>query len=118
MTQAFDYPNALVVCQRGPIACVANAEKYDLMDLEKGERIPLFPIMQNVEISEDTPSTEPTLPPLMVSVGEEDFLVTTGTRINDPAIGLFVDLNGDPVRGTLMFSSYPRAMSTTSSLQN
>jgi vacuolar protein sorting-associated protein 3 len=118
LTQAFDYPNALVVCQRGPIACVANAEKYDLMDLEKGERIPLFPIMQNVEISEDTPSTEPTLPPLMVSVGKEDFLVTTGTTINDPAIGLFVDLNGDPVRGTLMFSSYPRAMSTTSSMQN
>jgi len=51
------------------------------------------------------------LPPLMVSVGEEDFLVTTGTTVNDPAIGLFVDLNGDPVRGTLMFSTYPRAMS-------
>ena len=88
------------------------------MDLEKGERIPLFPIMQNAPISSDTPSTEPTLPPLMVSVGQEDFLVTTGTTIRDPAIGLFVDLNGDPVRGTLMFSSYPRAMSTISPLPN
>jgi hypothetical protein len=112
--QAFDYPNALVVCQRGPIACVANAEKYELMDLERGQ-IPLFPIMQNVEFSEDAPSTEPTLLPLMVSVGEEDFLVTTGTTIKDPAIGMFVNLNGDPVRGSLMFSTYPRAMSMLSS---
>jgi vacuolar protein sorting-associated protein 3 len=71
--------------------------------------------MQNAEISEDAPSTEPTLPPLMVSVGEEDFLVTTGTTIRDPAIGMFVNLNGDPVRGSLMFSTYPRAMSMLSS---
>jgi len=112
--QAFDYPNALVVCQRGRVACVANAEKYDLMDLERGT-IPLFPIMQNVDISEDAPSIEPTLPPLMVSVGEEDFLVTTGTTIKDPAIGMFVNLNGDPVRGSLMFSTYPRAMGMLSS---
>ena len=83
------------------------------MDLEKGERIPLFPIMQNAGISEEDGGGEMAakLPPLMVSVGEEDFLVTTGTTVNDPAIGLFVDLNGDPVRGTLMFSTYPRAMS-------
>jgi len=84
------------------------------MDLERGT-IPLFPIMQNVDISEDAPSIEPTLPPLMVSVGEEDFLVTTGTTIKDPAIGMFVNLNGDPVRGSLMFSTYPRAMGMLSS---
>jgi hypothetical protein len=47
----------------------------------------------------------------MVSVGEEDFLVTTGTTLKDPAIGMFVNLEGDPVRGTLMFSTYPRAIS-------
>ena len=84
------------------------------MDLEKGERIPLFPIMQNASISDDIPLAEPTLPPLVVSVGENDFLVTTGTSVNDPAIGIFVDLNGDAVRGTLAFSSYPRALSITS----
>lgn len=80
------------------------------MDLERGERIPLFPIIQNADTSEETSSTEPTLPPLIASVGEDDFLVTTGTTLNDPAIGMFVDLNGDPVRGTLMFSTYPRTM--------
>ena len=84
------------------------------MDLENGTTIPLFTIQQNGDISQDIPQTEPTLPPLMVSVGEEDFLVTTGTTIQDPAIGMFVDLNGDPVRGTLMFSTYPRAMSMSS----
>jgi len=108
----FDYPNALVVCQRGAIACVANAERYDLMDLERGERIPLFPISQNAAFEDDENEAQgPTLPPLMVSVGEEDFLVTTGTTLKDPAIGMFVNLEGDPVRGTLMFSTYPRALS-------
>lgn len=83
------------------------------MDLEKGERIPLFPISQNSpDPTDDGPPAPPNLPPLMVSVGEEDFLVTTGSTLEDPALGMFVDLNGDPVRGTLMFSSYPRAMST------
>lgn len=82
------------------------------MDLEKGERIPLFPIMQNVpEVAEDGTPMGALLPPLMVSVGEEDFLVTTGTTFHDPALGMFIDLNGDPVRGTLMFSTYPKAMS-------
>jgi vacuolar protein sorting-associated protein 3 len=82
------------------------------MDLEKGERIPLFPISQNPpDPTDDGQSAPPTLPPLMVSVGEEDFLVTTGSTMEDPALGMFIDLNGDPVRGTLMFSSYPRAMS-------
>lgn len=109
----FDYPNALVVCQRGAIACVANAERYDLMDLERGERIPLFPISQNVGLEEgEGKAQDERLPPLMVSVGEEDFLVTTGTTLKDPAIGVFVNLDGDPVRGTLMFSTYPRAIST------
>ena len=86
------------------------------MDLERGERIPLFPIMQNADFTaEDGESgvsdAGPRLSPLMVSVGEDDFLVTTGTTITDPAIGMFVNFNGDPVRGTLMFSTYPRAMS-------
>jgi hypothetical protein len=102
-----------VVCQRGPIACVANAERYDLMDLERGEQTPLFPISQNPGVSEDGTSTGPTLPPLIVSVGENDFLVTTGTRLEDPAIGMFVDINGEAVRGTLMFSTYPRSMGTS-----
>jgi len=86
------------------------------MDLEKGKQTPLFPINQNPEVSEDGKPAAPTLPPLMVSVGEEDFLVTTGTRLQDPAIGMFVDLNGDPVRGTLMFSTYPRSMGMVQSL--
>ena len=82
------------------------------MDLERGERIPLFPISLMGDVSEDAPSGgEGTLPPLMVSVGEEDFLVTRGTTLHDAAIGVFVDLNGDPVRGSLTFFAYPRAMS-------
>jgi len=82
------------------------------MDLARGERIPLFPISQNAAFSEDEGTApEARLPPLMVSVGEEDFLVTTGTTLKDPALGLFVNLEGDAVRGNLVFSTYPRAIS-------
>ena len=81
------------------------------MDLEKGEKTPLFAISQ---IADMTDENSPNLPPLMVSVGEEDFLVTTGTTLEDPAIGMFIDLNGDTVRGSLMFSTYPRSLGRSS----
>jgi vacuolar protein sorting-associated protein 3 len=81
------------------------------MDLDRGRTIPLFPIMSNADISEDAPTAEPTLPPLIASIGEDDFLVVTGTSLQDPSIGMFVDLTGEPVRGTLMFSTYPRTLS-------
>ena len=80
------------------------------MDFERGVT-PLFAISQMADmVHEEDAQTPSSLYPLIVSVGEEDFLVTTGTNLEDPAIGMFVDLNGYPVRGSLMFSTYPRSM--------
>lgn len=36
-----------------------------------------------------------------------EFLLTTGTSAHDPAVGMFVNLDGDVVRGTIQFESYP-----------
>ncbi|KAI4718690.1 hypothetical protein E4T48_05095 [Aureobasidium sp. EXF-10727] len=36
-----------------------------------------------------------------------EFLLTTGTSPDDPAVGMFVNLDGDVVRGTIQFESYP-----------
>jgi hypothetical protein len=39
-----------------------------------------------------------------------EFLLTTGTSPEDPAVGMFVNLDGDVVRGTIQFTSYPESI--------
>ena len=39
-----------------------------------------------------------------------EFLLTTGTSVEDPGVGMFVNLDGDVVRGTIQFSTYPESM--------
>ncbi|KKY17365.1 putative tgf beta receptor associated protein [Phaeomoniella chlamydospora] len=40
----------------------------------------------------------------------QEFLLTTGTTATEPGVGLFVNVDGDVVRGTLEFGSYPEAL--------
>lgn len=49
------------------------------------------------------------LPPNIVTPTPNEFLLTTGTQMDDPGIGMFVNLDGDPSRGPLDFSSYPES---------
>ncbi|KAF2158662.1 hypothetical protein M409DRAFT_30826 [Zasmidium cellare ATCC 36951] len=51
-----------------------------------------------------------TLPPNIVSPTANEFLLTTGTKMTDPGVGMFVNLDGDVVRGTIEFSSYPESL--------
>lgn len=66
-----------------------------------------------------TPSTDPPapsqptsrpLPPNIVSPTPNEFLLTIGTKMTDPGVGMFVNLDGDVVRGTIEFSSYPESL--------
>lgn len=50
------------------------------------------------------------LKPHIVSPSASEFLLTTGTTPAEPGVGLFVNLDGDVVRGTLQFSRYPTAL--------
>ena len=52
------------------------------------------------------------LPPHICSPTRNEFLLTTGTGPAEPGVGIFVNLNGDVVRGTLQFSVYPSAVVT------
>lgn len=47
------------------------------------------------------------LKPLIASPTENEFLLTTGTDPNEPGVGMFVNLDGDVVRGTIEFTTYP-----------
>lgn len=48
--------------------------------------------------------------PHICSPTPTEFLLTTGTNENEAGVGIFVNLDGDVVRGTLQFSRYPRAL--------
>ena len=52
------------------------------------------------------------LRPHICSPNPTEFLLTTGTSSNDPGVGMFVNLDGDVVRGTLEFRKYPGAIVT------
>lgn len=50
------------------------------------------------------------LQPHICSPSASEFLLTTGTTPVEPGVGIFVNLDGDVVRGTLEFSSYPSSV--------
>ena len=50
------------------------------------------------------------LAPHVCSPTANEFLLTTGTATSEPGVGIFVNLDGDVVRGTLEFSQYPGAV--------
>ena len=50
------------------------------------------------------------LRPHICSPTPTEFLLTTGTNEHEAGVGIFVNLDGDVVRGTLQFTRYPRAL--------
>jgi hypothetical protein len=53
------------------------------------------------------PTVHSPLKPHISTPTPNEFLLTTGTSPDDPAVGMFVNLDGDVVRGTIQFESYP-----------
>jgi vacuolar protein sorting-associated protein 3 len=69
-----------------------------------------------------TPKGDPQIPaihlrPHIVSLTPNDFLLTTGTTENEPGVGMFVNLEGDVVRGTIEFDCYPDSIVVDRSLE-
>ena len=52
---------------------------------------------------------EPLIPHILSPTSTE-FLLVTGTARNEPGVGIFVNCDGDVVRGTLEFSQYPSSI--------
>lgn len=50
------------------------------------------------------------LQPNILSPSSSEFLLTTGTKWSDRGVGMFVNLDGDVVRDTMDFSSYPESL--------
>lgn len=65
------------------------------------------------DISRPNQVPQPTLDilqPHICSPISTEFLLTTGTSYNEPGVGVFVNCEGDVVRGTLEFSQYPSSI--------
>ncbi|KAI9472064.1 MAG: CNH domain-containing protein [Benjaminiella poitrasii] len=71
------------------ILCLADAHMYKLINLQQSSVTPLLP-------------TPPANPALTVVVRQDEFLV-----VGEGTIGIFVNANGDAIRGTLQWSHYP-----------
>ncbi|ODH53249.1 hypothetical protein GX48_00445 [Paracoccidioides brasiliensis] len=57
------------------------------------------------------PKASPTrLKPHVVSPTPSEFLLVTGTEPSEAGVGMFVNVDGDVVRGTLEFPKYPEAI--------
>ncbi|KAI5801176.1 hypothetical protein EDC01DRAFT_647017 [Geopyxis carbonaria] len=78
---------------RGSPASPASPTKPRTLPLPSPSKIPTAP--------------RGTLKPHIASPTPNEFLLTTGTRPEDPGVGLFVDMNGDVTRGTIEFERYP-----------
>ncbi|KAF8493445.1 hypothetical protein F5888DRAFT_1948828 [Russula emetica] len=88
----------------GLCLCIADREFYSLISLNAVTATQLLPISQ-------VPPEAGTRPhrPMIQVVSDEEFLILSWTGAG--TMGLFINLNGDPVRGTLQWPSHPLSVS-------
>lgn len=88
----------------------ANNQDYGSASTDKP--LPNSPNTANAQISTTSAfARKPTpviLKPHIASPTADEFLLVTGTGPQDPGIGMFVNLDGDPTRPTLEFDKYPK----------
>ena len=77
---------------------------------------------ENAETQASPPASLKPLPPIpakpvtkqllphVVSPTPSEFLLVTGTEETEPGVGMFVDLDGEVVRGTISFHRYPKSV--------
>lgn len=73
-----------------------------MVDLDQASLFQLLPLRQ---ILDPTPWK---VEPIVTVIGENEFLITSWT--GSSALGVFITGDGDPVRGTLEWAGYPKAV--------
>ncbi|XP_006463098.1 hypothetical protein AGABI2DRAFT_73334 [Agaricus bisporus var. bisporus H97] len=95
-------PLALTARRTGHHLCFADNEYYNMVDLDQASLFQLLPLRQ---ILDPTPWK---VEPIVTVIGENEFLITSWT--GSSALGVFITGDGDPVRGTLEWAGYPKAV--------
>ena len=87
---------------------VSTPEAPSLMPTTPNKPLPLPPRTDSLGGSSPARTRPlPSLVPHINSPTSNEFLLTTGNGAGEPGVGIFVNLDGDVVRGTLQFDRYP-----------
>lgn len=92
--------NAVLARRTGRYLCFADHENYNILDLEEAQLFPILPISQAPGVK---------VKPHITVISDNEFLILSWTGAS--TLGLFITGNGDPVRGTLQWASYPLGIS-------
>ncbi|KAJ3121489.1 transforming growth factor, beta receptor associated protein 1 [Nowakowskiella sp. JEL0407] len=87
---------AAVISRHRNYVCMADQDHYKMINIDTGTIVTLF--------SYDRIA----LRPLICYVDDDDFLLINAQQ--EMGLGIFVDCNGDATRGTILWSSVPRAI--------
>ncbi|KAI3605254.1 hypothetical protein WG66_013121 [Moniliophthora roreri] len=86
----------------GNTLCMADQDFYNIVDLENAQMFPLLPLNQAGD-------GEPLqVQPFITVTGPGEYLLISWTGAS--ALGIFINSNGEPVRGTLEWPSYPKSV--------
>lgn len=96
VARSIDYPDIAKGCWIDTKLLLATKDTYELLDLKKDSKIPLFPVAPGLE-------------PILGIVGPDEFLVVQGTGAEDVAMGLIVTDGGEVARqgDVIMWDTYP-----------
>ncbi|KAF8649627.1 hypothetical protein AX16_005716 [Volvariella volvacea WC 439] len=101
MRKDFPCPQGALAARRtGQTLCLADAENYNIVDLASASLFPIIPLSQAADGLAIQPS--------ITVIGENEFLVLSWLGTN--TLGVFINSNGEPIRGTLEWPSYPDAV--------
>lgn len=97
----YDFKGITNAVAHESILLATSGDIYEIIDLGKSETIPLFKVSENIKV----------MPPMIVSFNHSQFLVVSGgTSVDDTAMGLVVDHQGNIVHGTLVLEKYPKSI--------
>ncbi|KAG0234666.1 transforming growth factor, beta receptor associated protein 1 [Actinomortierella wolfii] len=101
-------PNgSLSTIRWGSHVCFADSQDFGLIDVRAGRMISVLPVSQG---RSGTGHHAGVVKPVCAAIGENEFLMASATGSGQTTIGIFCSASGDPVRGTLQWSSYPRML--------
>ncbi|KIY71657.1 hypothetical protein CYLTODRAFT_408022 [Cylindrobasidium torrendii FP15055 ss-10] len=96
-------PDGATLARRsGFTLCIANKVNYQIIDLETASAMDIIPVSQAF----DPPPFIVT--PSITAIEHGEFLILSFTGVS--TLGLFINSNGDPVRGTLEWTQHPLSL--------
>ncbi|KAI9031812.1 hypothetical protein CLU79DRAFT_730299 [Phycomyces nitens] len=104
---------AIMITRYNSNLCLADSQNYKMINLEQPFTIKLCntpKIVVSPSGSTYLGSSSPVSRPVATVVKENEFLVVSDIVHDQATIGLIVNGAGEPIRGTIQWSSYPKAI--------